>query len=97
MKALDRKLWRELRQLRGQTVAIALVLVAGIATLVMSLTAYRALHDTRERFYAGHRFAEVFAPVVRAPWPLLADSRTGRTRRSSSSRAWIRTVRLPTT
>ncbi|MDY0022432.1 ABC transporter permease [Arenimonas caeni] len=75
MKALDRKLWRELRQLRGQTIAIALVLVAGIATVVMSLTAYRALHDTRERFYAGYRFADVFAPVVRAPWPLLEELR----------------------
>ena len=75
MRALDRKLWRELRQLRGQTVAIALVLVAGIATLVMSLSAYRALSDTRARFYAEHRFADVFAPVVRAPWPLLAELR----------------------
>ena len=75
MRALDRKLWRELRQLRGQTIAIALVLVAGIATLVMSLSAYRALHDTRERFYAEYRFAEVFAPVVRAPWPLLGELR----------------------
>ena len=31
MRALDRKRWRDLAQLRGQTVAIALVLVAGIA------------------------------------------------------------------
>ena len=75
MKALDRKLLRDLRQLRGQTVAIALVLVAGIATLVMSLTAYRALHDTRAQFYGEYRFAEVFARVVRAPWPLLEDLR----------------------
>lgn len=75
MKALDRKLWRDLRQLRGQTVAIALVLVAGIATLVMSLTAYSALYDTRARLYAGHRFADVFAPLVRAPWPLLDELR----------------------
>lgn len=75
MKALDRKLLRDLGQLRGQIVAIALVLVAGIATLVMSLTAYRALHDTRAQFYGEYRFAEVFARVVRAPWPLLEDLR----------------------
>ena len=75
MKALDRKLLRDLGQLRGQTAAIALVLVAGIATLVMSLTAYRALYDTRAQFYGEYRFAEVFARVERAPWPLLEDVR----------------------
>lgn len=75
MKALDRKLWRDLSQLRGQTAAIALVLVAGIATLVMSLSAYRSLRDTRALFYGEYRFAEVFARVERAPWPLLAELR----------------------
>lgn len=75
MKALDRKLLRDLAQLRGQTAATALVLVAGIATLVMSLTAYRALNDTRSQFYGEYRFAELFARVERAPWPLLEDVR----------------------
>ena len=49
--------------------------MAGIATLVMSLTAYRALYDTRAQFYGEYRFAEVFARVERAPWPLLEDVR----------------------
>lgn len=73
MKTLRRRLWRELALLRGQVVAIALVLVAGIATLVMSLSTYRALSDTRALFYGEYRFADLFAQVERAPWPLLAD------------------------
>ena len=64
MTALRRKLWRDLAQMRGQTVAIALVLAAGLATLVMSLSTYRSLADTRERFYGEYRFADVFARVL---------------------------------
>lgn len=73
MTALRRKLWRDLAQMRGQTVAIALVLTAGLATLVMSLSTYRSLADTRELFYGEYRFADVFAHVERAPLPLLAE------------------------
>lgn len=73
MTALRRKLWRDLAQMRGQTLAIAMVLAAGLATLVMSLSTYRSLADTRERFYGEYRFADVFARVERAPWPLLED------------------------
>lgn len=71
MTALHRKLWREFAQLRGQAIAIALVLVGGIGTMVMALSNYHALADTRAAFYAEYRFAEVFANVRRAPLPLL--------------------------
>jgi putative ABC transport system permease protein len=69
--ALHRKLWRELALLRGQVAAIALVIVGGIAMLVMALSNWYALSDTRAVFYDEYRFAEVFAPVKRAPLPLL--------------------------
>lgn len=71
MKALHRKLWRELRHLRGQVVAISLVMIGGIGTLVMALTNYHSLERTRARYYAEFRFAEVFARPVRAPLYLL--------------------------
>ncbi|MBB5014260.1 FtsX-like permease family protein [Rehaibacterium terrae] len=70
MTPLHRKLLRELRQLRGQVLAIALVMVGGIGTMVMALTNYDALADTRALYYGEYRFAEVFARVKRAPLPL---------------------------
>ena len=72
MRALDRKLWRELWGMRGQALAIAAVIVSGVATLVMSLTTLDSLDRTREAFYRDYRFAEVFASLKRAPQDLAA-------------------------
>ena len=38
MRALDRKLVRELWRLRGQVIAVAMVVASGVAVLVMSLS-----------------------------------------------------------
>ena len=70
MSALDRKLLRDLWRLRGQVLAIALVISSGVALLVMSLSAIEALEETAEAYYDRYRFAEVFATVKRAPEPL---------------------------
>jgi putative ABC transport system permease protein len=70
MSALDRKLLRDLWHMRGQVLAIAAVLMGGVATLVMSLSTYDSLDGTRERFYQDYRFAQVFANLKRAPEPV---------------------------
>lgn len=67
MRALDLKLLRDLWHLRGQALAIALVLTGGVATFVMSRSTLDALHDTRAAFYQETRFADVFASLKRAP------------------------------
>lgn len=67
MRALDRKLLRDLRRLRGQGVAIALVVACGVATVVTTRTAYESLVLARSDYYARYRFADVFAHVKRAP------------------------------
>jgi putative ABC transport system permease protein len=67
LSALDRKLFRDLLRLRGQVVAIALVLAAGVATVVMAVGTMRSLDETRRVYYERHRFADVFAEVERAP------------------------------
>jgi putative ABC transport system permease protein len=67
MRALNIKLWRDLWHMRGQVLAIAAVIMGGVATLVMSLSTYDSLVDTRDRFYREYRFAEVFAQLKRAP------------------------------
>lgn len=70
MRALDRKLFRDLWHLRGQVLAIAAVIMGGIATLVMSLSTYESLTVTRDRFYSEYRFADVFVSLKRAPEPV---------------------------
>lgn len=70
MRALDRKLFRDLWHLRGQVLAIAAVIMGGVATMVMSLSTYDSLVTTRDRFYSEYRFADVFASLKRAPDPL---------------------------
>ena len=45
MQKLDRKLIRDLYQMRGQAIAITLVIAAGIATFVMSMCAYASLQE----------------------------------------------------
>ena len=70
MRALDLKLLRDFWHLRGQVLAIAGVIMGGVATLVMSLSTYDSLITTRDRFYSENRFADVFANLKRAPDPV---------------------------
>ncbi len=72
MRALDRKLLRDLLHLRGQVVAIALVVACGVATVVTTRTAYDSLVSARADYYARYRFADVFAQLKRAPEALRA-------------------------
>lgn len=67
MYALNRKLWRDLWRMRTQGLAIALVIAAGVAMYIMALGTVAALDDTRAAYYERYRFADVFAPVKRAP------------------------------
>lgn len=73
MRALQRKLWRDFWLLRGQSLAIALVIIGGIATLVMAMSNHQALKQTRERFYEQYRYADVFASLKRAPLSVLEE------------------------
>lgn len=71
--ALNIKLLRDLRRLWAQVLAIALVMAAGVATLILGTGAYQSLSQTRASYYADHRFADIFANVTRAPKSLIAD------------------------
>ena len=67
MKALDLKLVRDLWRMRGQALAIALVLAAATATFVLSTGVHRSLTETRDAYYERNGFADVFADMTRAP------------------------------
>lgn len=71
MSALSRKAVRDLWHLRGQALAIALVIAGGVATLVMSQSTYESLTATREQFYRQGALADLWAPLKRAPDTLL--------------------------
>jgi putative ABC transport system permease protein len=72
MRALDRKLFRDLLAMKGQALAICLVLASGVAMFVMSLCTLHSLEQTRAAYYERYRFADVFARLKRAPDALAA-------------------------
>jgi len=67
MRALDRKVLRDLYRLRGQVLAVGLVIASGVAVLVMSLSTLDALRETTQAYYERYRLADVFATLERAP------------------------------
>ena len=67
MKALDRKLLRDLKLMWSQALTIALVVASGIGGFITTLSAIDSLAVARDHFYAQGRFADVFASVKRAP------------------------------
>jgi len=72
MRALNRKLLRDLVRMWPQALAIALVMAAGTATLILGVGSHGSLAETRAIYYERNRFADVFADVTRAP-NLLAE------------------------
>src|SRR2546426_4886171 len=69
---LDRKLWRDLRRMQGQVLAVALVMACGLAMMIMARSLIHSLETTRREYYEANRFAEVFAQLKRAPNALAA-------------------------
>jgi putative ABC transport system permease protein len=68
---LDRKLFRDIIAMRGQVITIALVVAAGVAVFVASISAFNSLLSARDRFYLEARFPRVFVTVKRAPLSIL--------------------------
>ncbi len=75
VNVLDLKLWRDLWRLRGQVLAVAMVIASGVATLVMAVSTRDALYETTQAYYERYRFGDLFAHVTRAPETLVARIR----------------------
>ena len=67
MRTLDLKLFRELRRQRVQIASISLVMGCGTMTIMGLRTTLTSVRSARDEFFAGYRFADVFAHVERAP------------------------------
>jgi len=71
--ALDKKLIRDLWRMRGQVLAIGLIMASGIGILIMGLATVESLDETARAYYERYRFGHVFARVKRAPERLAAQ------------------------
>ncbi len=67
MSALDKKLLRDLKRLRGQVLAVAMVVACGIAVYVTMRSSYDSLLASQSSYYDRYRFSDIFAQVKRAP------------------------------
>ncbi len=67
LHVLDKKLLRDLLRIWAQSLAVAMVMACGVATIILAVGASRSLEETRSAFYDRYRFGSVFASVVRAP------------------------------
>lgn len=71
MSPLDHKLLRDLWRMKGQAIAIGMVVAVGVMMLVMMSGLVTSLNETRAAYYERYRLADIFAPVTRAPERLL--------------------------
>ena len=67
MKALDRKLLRDLGRMKGQVVAVSLVMACGLAMMIMTRSLILTLETTRSTYYQRYAMADIFATLKRAP------------------------------
>jgi putative ABC transport system permease protein len=70
LRAIDRKVLRDLWHMRTQALAISLVMGSGVAMYVTMRSTMESLWATRSAYYERYRFADVFASVKRAPQSL---------------------------
>jgi len=70
MTRLDLKLFRDLRAIKSQALAVALVMACGLAMMIMARSLILSLETAREDYYRDYRFAQVFARLKRAPGSL---------------------------
>jgi len=73
VSSLNRKLLRDLWGMKGQALAIAMVVAGGVAMYVMYLSNFDSLRRTQQTFYERQRFADVFASLKRAPQRVAAE------------------------
>src|SRR5699024_3429120 len=76
MKTIDLKMIRDLRNMRGQVIAIAFVIIAGVSVYVTMSSVADTLQGTLDTYYEDYGFGEGFASVRRAPESLADRLRT---------------------
>jgi len=67
MRPLDRKLVRDLGKMKGQMIAVGMIMVCGLAVMIMARSLILYLESTRDTYYIDYRFADIFCDLKRAP------------------------------
>jgi putative ABC transport system permease protein len=67
LSPLNIKLLRDIWHMRGQAIAVGIIVACGVAIMVMALGTLSTLSASRDAYYERYRFADVFASVRRAP------------------------------
>ena len=67
MRSLNRKLFRDLGKMKGQTIAVSVVMACGLAMMIMARSLIFSLESARAEYYERNHFADVFADLKRAP------------------------------
>jgi putative ABC transport system permease protein len=67
MNSLDLKLIRDIGHMKGQMVAVSLVMACGLGMMIMARSLILSLESTRDAYYEAQRFAKVFIDLKRAP------------------------------
>ncbi|SCA62664.1 Uncharacterized protein SCG7086_AC_00180 [Chlamydiales bacterium SCGC AG-110-P3] len=72
MNALDKKLLRNLAVMKGQLLAVAVVMACGLMVMIMERGLVVSLESSKSEYYHTHRLADVFCDLKRAPNSLKA-------------------------
>ena len=64
---LDLKLLRDLARMKGQVIAVSLVMACGLAMMIMTRSLILTLESTRTAYYQKYAMADIFATLKRAP------------------------------
>ena len=67
---LDRKLFRDLARMKGQMIAVSVVMACGLAMMIATRSLLLTLESTRDAYYEKNRMADVFGTLKRAPLAL---------------------------
>ena len=67
MKALNRKLLRDLARSKAQILSIAAVVACGVASVIAMRSTLDSMQRARDEYYRASRFPNVFASLKRAP------------------------------
>ncbi len=73
---MTRKLLRDLWKMRGQGIALAMVIGCGVAIFLLMNGTYGSLVQARDSYYATYSMADGWAPVRRAPSALIEKIKT---------------------
>jgi putative ABC transport system permease protein len=72
VRAFNKKLLRDLSELKIQGLTLSFLLISGVSLLVASWSAYNSLSRAQHDYYEGYGFADVFAELKSAPESILS-------------------------